>query len=247
MWHDDPKVLFPLQSQTTEHDRHWLAALFGYTRRHNPYRYVEVGSYLGGTLTPALMDERCRGALSIDLRPAVQPDARSVLFDYRRATTAVMRERLLRTAGLDTAKLVTFDGAAADCDFGNQSYELAFIDAEHTDEAVFADFLAVYPRLARGAVCAFHDSNLVTAGLENVQAFLRYAGRPHWFAVFCDSSVSAVFLDTAPGDVPENLRAGRRDWKEFKDRSRDELLREIIRLRCDLPEVTLREKPVIGN
>jgi hypothetical protein len=158
-----------------------------------------------------------------------------------------MRERLRTNPRLDTSKLTTFDGMARDCTFGNELYELAFIDAEHTDEAVFADFLAVYPHLAIGAVCAFHDSNLTTAGLENIVEFLRYARRLNWFAVFRDSSVSAVFLDTEPWAVPENLRTGCADWKEFKEKSRDALLLEVIHHRCNFHvSVSLRAKPVLG-
>ncbi len=245
MWHSDPVLLFPLPSQTLPTDRYWLATLFAHIRdRHHPYRYLEVGSYLGGTLTPALLDERCTKVLSIDLRPNVQPDARNAFIDYRHASTPAMLQTLRGHAEFDMSKLSTFDGLARDYDFGDDRYELAFIDAEHTDEAVFADFLSIYNHLTAGAAIAFHDSNLVTAGLENVLTFIRYARRTSWFAVLRGSSVSAILLDTPPEALPPILRDNVYDWQEYKTKSRDELLLEVVRNRCSF-NVVLREKPVL--
>ena len=245
MWRNDLAYLFPLPSQTSPQDRLWLAKLFEYVRgRHEKYRHVEVGSYLGGTLTPALLDERCVHVLSIDLRPKIQPDCAA----HPTITGRSARRRCWSGCGagtLDLGKLKTFDGGAGGCDFQNQKYQMAFIDAEHTDEAVFSDFLAVYDHLAGGAVCGFHDTNQVTAGMENICRFLGYQRREHGFVVLRDSCVSAIFLDQARERMPGDFAANACDWGEFKNRSRDELLLETVRNRCTF-SYTLREKPVIA-
>ncbi len=150
MWRNDLGYLFPIQSQTSEKDRYWFVQLMEHVRRHNrEYRYVEIGSYLGGTLTPALLDESCVEVLSIDLRPKMQPDSRGAVFDYSQISTATMLAELKKHEIRDFTKLTTFDGSANDCDFKGRNYQLTFIDGEHTDEAVFRDFLAVYDRLEK--------------------------------------------------------------------------------------------------
>jgi hypothetical protein len=243
MWRNDLPYLFPIRSQTPEFDRAWLARLFEFTREQNPtYRYLEIGSYLGGSLTPALLDERCAQILSIDSRPSVLPDARSASYDYSNVTTATMLESL-KAGGLnDLSKLKTFEGSASQYDFQNEKYHLAFIDAEHTDEAVFADFLSIFNHLEPRAACVFHDTQLITTGLENILAFLRYQKRNHTFAVFRDSWTSALFLDRKGEDLPEQFRASAANWSKFKSKSRDELLLHALKNRCTF---TLKPKPVL--
>lgn len=245
MWRKDVSYLFPIQSQTSANDRLWLMHLFEHVRSHGAYRYIEIGSFLGGTLTPALLDESCTAVLSIDLRPKVMADSRNVVLNYSR-TTAEMLELLKTNDSLELAKLTTFDGCASECDFRGQLYDLAFIDAEHTDEAVFRDFLAIYDHLSRHAICAFHDSNQVTAGLENVLAFLGYQRREFWFGVLGGSLVSVIFLDVSDCPVPPDFLGNACNWEEFKSKSRDQLLLEGIKNRCTVSSTfTLKERPVV--
>ena len=86
----DPAI-FRLETETRPGDRRMLLAVQNVDRRvKSDYCYVEVGSYMGGTLVPHLMDRRCSLVISIDKRPEFQPDERSVSFDYRRSSTARM-------------------------------------------------------------------------------------------------------------------------------------------------------------
>src|SRR5262249_33789375 len=101
------------------------------------------------------------------------------------------------------------------------------------------------PHLTKNAVCGFHDSNLITAGLENIQTFLRYCGRANWFGVFKDSSLSAVFLDTLGDAVSIDFRSNTLEWANFKNKSRDSLLLEIVERRCSF-NVSLRPPPLVG-
>lgn len=243
MWRKDVSYLFPIPSQTSTNDRVWLTQLFEHVRSQGTYRYMEIGSFMGGTLTPALLDESCTAVLSIDSRPNAIADSRNIMLDYNR-TTADMLELLKTKDSLDLAKLATFDGCASQCDFRGQHYELAFIDAEHTDEAVFRDFLAIYDHLSRQAVCAFHDTNQVTAGLENVLAFLGYQRREFWFGVLRGSLTSAIFLDVSDRGVPPEFSDNACDWEKFKCESRDQLLLEGIKNRCTV-SFALKARPVV--
>ena len=198
---------------------------------------------MGGTLTPALLDERCLDVLSIDLRPNVQPDARHSLFDYSQSSTAKMMENLRTKPHLDLGKLTTFDGAARSYDFQSRKGHFTFIDAEHTDEAVFADFVATYDQMERNGVCGFHDSNLITAALENICSFLSYQKREFRFLVFKNSSVSAIFLDHAAKQIPAQFLTDSCPWEPYKLQSRDELLIHTFRSRCNI-QFNLKERPI---
>lgn len=245
MWRNDLEYLFPVKSLTPKRDRQWLAQLFELTRsQYSSYRYLEVGSYLGGTLTPALLDERCAEILSIDARPDIQSDSRSANYDYSKIQTANMLETL-RAHGLpNMEKLSTFDGSAKDCDFKNVRYELAFIDAEHTDEAVFTDFLALQNHLTPSSICAFHDANLITYGLENIRSLLNHQKREHAFIVFRSSWVAAIFFDRKVEDLPRLFLDNAADWNEFKNKSRDDLLLSAVKNRCAMNFV-LKPPPVL--
>jgi hypothetical protein len=244
MWRDDLAYLFPLESLSSELDRRYLAHLYEHVReRHQEYQYLEVGSYLGGTLTPALRDERCTRVLSIDLRPNIQPDARNADHDYSHISTSLMLNKLRAVGELDLSKLETFDGSTAAHHFNDESFQFAFIDAEHTDEAVFRDFVSLYDHLDDFAVCAFHDTNLISSGVENILSFLRYQGRTHSFVAFSGSSVSAIFFYQENEFLSSHFLANAANWHNFKNASRDQLLFEGIRNRCVM-NFTLKEKPV---
>jgi hypothetical protein len=182
--------------------------------------------------------------LSIDLRPKVQSDARHVDFDYHCTTTQSMLDALRANSLLDLSKLRTFDGRAGEYSFDEQKFEFAFIDAEHTDEAVFADFLAIGDHLRPGAVCAFHDSHLVTSGLENIHTLLTHQRRRHRMIAFAQSSVSAVFFDEAMDELPANWTAQIDPWDEFRRRSKDQVLIQAMQNRLSF-NLVLKEKPVV--
>jgi len=244
MWTDDLTQLFPLTSQTSREDRHWLAQLFRFVRdRHSPYRYLEVGSFLGGTLTPALLDERCCEAVSIDLRPKVQADARQADFDYSHTSTQTMLDGLRLVPSLDLQKLRTFDGRAGEFEFGDARFHFAFIDAEHTDEAVFADYLAVSDHLHEDAVCAFHDDYLVSAGLENIRALLVHQRRAHRMLAFAGSMTAALILENAVERIPAEWLGQTLPWDQFLRASKDKVLMSAIENRLTF-QLALKPRPV---
>lgn len=245
MWRNDLAYLFPIRSQSDPNDRHWLVQLIEHVRsQQREYRYMEVGSYLGGTLTPALLDEACVEVLSIDLRPKLQPDARNIDYDYSQFCTATMLRELAAHGLTDIAKLTTFDGCAHECDFRDKKYHMAFIDAEHTDSAVFRDFMAIYDHLEAGAICAFHDTELVTFGLENILTFLEHQRRAFWFGVFRDSAVSAIFLDVTQAEMPRGFLDNVWIWQVFKSQARDRVLMSAIKNRLAIT-LGLNERRVV--
>lgn len=132
------------------------------------YSYLEIGSYLGGSLQPFLLDRRCVVAYSIDPRPTLVPDIRAPNITYERNTTAEMRRLLQAAHGPEvTKKLRTFDMDAADVprrEIGIPPHP-CYIDGEHTDQAVLRDFQSCLDRAARPCVIAFDDAEMMFGGI----------------------------------------------------------------------------------
>lgn len=155
-----------IESQTGEGDRRSLLACQRAVRRlAGPYRYLEIGSHLGGSIQPHLLDPRCTSITSIDKRPLSQPDERGVSFAYEGNSTARMLDQLAAVAPTD--KITTIDGSAPEIDPRSlgEPVQLCFIDGEHTDRAVAADFELCLAALDDAGAIVFHDAAITYRGI----------------------------------------------------------------------------------
>ena len=229
----DPSI-FKLESETGVGDRRMLLALQNMMRRNGSYTYAEIGSYMGGTLVPHLMDPRCSLVISIDKRPDAQPDERSVSFDYTRSSTKLMLERLERSLPFSALlKLLTYDcdAAALPEEARATAVDLLFIDGEHTNRAAFQDFLSLWRFAASDCIIAFHDANLITDALANVESFLSYQ-RVQFAGLVLPDVIFAVFVGKyAP--LAGALRRHAIDTEEFFRVSKDALWNEIAKTRSN--------------
>lgn len=170
----DTTIFDAIPSESTPWDRRSLLACQQAVRlRWSPYVYLEIGSHLGGSLQPHLRDPRCATAHSIDPRPARQPDARGQRFGYPDNSTARMLETLT-AAGADIRRVICHEQTAASLDprgFGPAPH-LCFIDGEHTDAAVLADFAFCRRVVAPGGLLLFHDAHIIYHALESIVASL---------------------------------------------------------------------------
>ena len=131
------KAAFPIPSQTIVSDKLFRLGAARLMREHaGEYRYIEIGSYLGGQFL-TVFDAACKAVLSVDERGRVQPDERGINHDYTAITEYVMLDNLAAHQ-IPTQKLKTFDGAiSALAEHHGEPFDLAFIDGEHTYEATF--------------------------------------------------------------------------------------------------------------
>jgi Methyltransferase domain len=189
------KAAFPIPSQTIVSDKLFLLGAARLMREHaGEYRYIEIGSYLGGSLTPFLLDAACKAVLSVDERGRVQPDERGISYDYTAITEQTMLDNLAAHQ-IPTQKLKTFDGAiSALTEHHGEPFDLAFIDGEHTDEATFRDFLWTLPLMRSDAVIMCHDSALIFKALRLTQIYLRSQKIGYEFFKGADSEMSAFVL-----------------------------------------------------
>jgi hypothetical protein len=169
----DLRLFEKIESQSSDEDKRSLLACQSAVRELRPkYNYLEIGSYLGGSIQPYLLDPRCEQIISIDKRPAVQPDARGVDYTYLNNSTARMMENLSQVA--DTSKITTLDGSTKDLDAGqvDPRIDVSFIDGEHTDEAVFADFRFCIDVMTKSGAVLFHDASVTYNGIQRCIAYL---------------------------------------------------------------------------
>lgn len=225
---------FPIQSQTSSSDKLFLLAAIEMVTAHKKrYSYVEVGSFLGGSLTPFLKDSNCYHVLSIDERERKQPDERGANFDYAGVTHKTMIDNL-NSVGIGTEKLQTYDGSVDTVGPTAQSFDLAFIDGEHTDYACVRDFLWILPMLKPDSLIMFHDSSLVFKGIRIIQLYLRKIGIPFQFFKKNDSEMSGIFLGSFAGvDVAAIFGRGDNP-EEFYSLAETSLIQQLVANRVEV-------------
>lgn len=164
-----------ISSQSTDHDKQTLLACQLAVRElKTGYNYLEIGSYLGGSIQPYLLDDKCARIYSIDKRPDSQPDARGYDWVYNNNSTARMLELLKDVSG-NIEKITTIDGdtIAIKPSQVEDKIQLCFIDGEHTDEAVFRDFRFCLDVLDTNGAIMFHDAQITYNGIAASVKYLQ--------------------------------------------------------------------------
>jgi hypothetical protein len=136
------------------------------------FAYLEIGSYLGGSLQALAQDPRCERIISIDLREPAAPDARTGTWAYDDNSTTQMLAGLRELPEADVDKITTFDAGTESVSVAELPVrpDYCFIDGEHTDAAVLRDARFCAEAMGGRGVVAFHDSNIVGTGIRD---FLR--------------------------------------------------------------------------
>ncbi|HEV8590583.1 MAG TPA: class I SAM-dependent methyltransferase [Pyrinomonadaceae bacterium] len=176
----DLKLFEKIASQSTEADKRSFLALQQAVRElGDGYTYLEIGSYLGGSIQPHLLDDKCTRIYSIDKRPQQQPDARGFEYTYLNNSTARMLEQLQAVAPEGMEKIVTIDGDSGSIDPASvkEKVDLCFIDGEHTDTAVMSDFKFCLKVLNENGCISFHDAQITYNGIADCIKYLEQSGR----------------------------------------------------------------------
>jgi predicted O-methyltransferase YrrM len=196
----DLKLFEKINSQSTDDDKQSFLAIQLAVRNLRPeYRYLEIGSYLGGSIQPHLIDDRCTKIYSIDKRPLQQPDARGFDYTYLNNSTERMLEQLRGVAADKMGKITTLDGDSRTIDPSRVSdkIDLCFIDGEHTDEAVLADFKFCLKVLNDAGCIAFHDAQITYNGLADCIEHLNQKG-----VAFRAYTLPSIVFVVEIGDFP---------------------------------------------
>jgi cephalosporin hydroxylase len=197
----DTTLFDAIPSESTLRDRRSLLACQHAVRMRWPeYVYLEIGSHLGGSLQSHVMDPACVAMHSIDPRPAQQPDARGSRFGYPGNSTARMLSNL--SAAGDTNRIACYEQTSANLAASDivPAPQLCFIDGEHTDAAVLADFALCRRVIAPGGLILFHDAHIIYNALEAVVASLDASGTPYRA---CHLPDTLLAVELGEGDLLE--------------------------------------------
>jgi methyltransferase family protein len=195
----DVALFEEIPSQTTENDRRSLLALqLALRSLVSPYRYLEIGSYVGGSIQTHLLDPNCAEIYSIDARPGSQPDNSGLRLRYPNNTTERMMENLRGIADPEKVRCLAGDTGAIDpARIEEPGADLCFIDGEHRDEVVVRDFEFCRSAGRGRVVVVFHDAQLVYEGISRALSNLREAGIP-----FHAYNLPSTLLVVELGELP---------------------------------------------
>jgi hypothetical protein len=222
----DLSLFAAIDSQSDDGDRRsWLALQRWVRGRRGSYVYLEIGSYLGGSLQPHLLDPRCRRIYSIDNRPLAPPDDRGpdCRFSYAGNSTERMLANLRALDPHQAAKIVCFESDARDVDPGRlpDRVDLCFIDGEHTESAVLRDFDFCARACASEAIVVLHDDWLIYPALARI---LRRLGKEKIRCTAFKLGGSTFAIALGASSVPEDAYlctaaiAGRRFIRSMRAR-----------------------------
>ena len=178
-------------------DRTSLLLLQRCVRRLGDYVYLEIGSYLGGTIQQILVDRRCQLIYSVDKRPAIQADEMRGEGSYANNSTQQMMDGLRNAFPEIQLEIIkTFESDASKLDPAQfiPKPNFCFIDGEHTNRAVLSDFSFCLEISAPDAVIALHDANIIYGSLPLIKRRLR--GR-QWQGFLLRDNVYVFLLERA--------------------------------------------------
>ena len=223
-------AVFQVKTESTPNDRTSFLRVQNFARAAlGRYVYLEVGSHIGGSLFPHLIDPACEAAISVDPRPTAQPDERSQVFHYPENSAARMIAVLsdwLPPAAM--TKLTTIDSDVSDvrADAVDPKATLALIDGEHTNRACFSDFVGVLPLMKPDCIVCFHDANLIADAILNAERLLDHLGITHE-TVFLPDTVAVIGLGSLASAVRDQLQPHALDRETYLDRSQRQLWSHI--------------------
>ncbi len=226
-------AVFQVETHSTLNDRASFLRVQTLARSvFGRYIYLEIGSHIGGSLFPHLIDPACEAAVSVDPRPAALPDERAELIHYPQNSTArmidVLSERLPSAA---MAKLTTIesDVSAVRPEAVEPKATLAFIDGVHTNTSCFSDFAGVLQLMKPDCIVCFHDANLIADAIINAERFLDHLGIAHQTVILPDT-VAVMGLGDLASAVWDQLQPHALDRATYLERSKRELWSHIARV-----------------
>lgn len=217
----DLSVFSGVPSQTSDAEKRGLLALQRAVANHfGTYEYLEIGSHLGGSLQPHVLDPRCTLIHSVDLRPQIAPDDRSKTFQkvFQDNSTARMLSNLRAVDAKGVEKIRTYDMDSKDVPRSafERKVQLAFIDGEHTHAGALRDHALCRAVIADDGVILFHDMYIVFPAIMEIMGQLEKEG-VRFQGMKLDRSLFALFFDPELANKDEHLQAvGKRESSELK-------------------------------
>ncbi len=205
---------FPIISQTSNEDKVVLLKLKEIMRSLNKYSYLEIGTYLGGSMTPFINDNKCEKILSVDDRERATPDDRGNKINYLNVKEDDVKNKL-KEHNLNIEKVEFFNGSMNDIALDKKNFDLCFIDAEHTDTACFRDFIYAMKIIKDDSIIVLHDSHIIYKALIMINELLISEKKKFKFIKIINSSMSIFFLNNFYQDKFINMFDYEKDIEKF--------------------------------
>lgn len=224
---------FPINSQTSKNDKKIILKIIELLKKNKKkFNYLEIGSFLGGSLTPYLLDDTCKYIVSIDKRNQKQDDERSKDYSYEHISEFDMIKKLKQN-NLNTDKLKTFNGDVRNFKT-NTKFDIAFIDGIHTDINTFSDFLNVEKKTYRDSIILFHDSSIIFKSISMIKLLLENKVCNFKLIKFKGSEITAIFFGKFSDPKINKKIRPIEDFESFCDEAREKLLLEQINNRVKI-------------
>ena len=203
-----------MRSQTSERDRLSLLALHNACREfHGSFAYLEIGSYLGGSLQVLVVDPRCTSIVSID--PGRSASRTSAGIRVPQEQHAGDARSAGGVPGADLTKLQTIEASVEDVVVEQlpATPVLCLIDGEHTVEAALRDARFCRQAIGHEGAIVFHDRRLVRPAIERFLEEL--ADVPHEGYPLLGSVYVVEVGETRLRPAVDRLLAGQEEPKPF--------------------------------
>ena len=202
-------------------DQQFLEEIGGF---YDNYSYLEVGVYQGRSLPFQLIRDSCTRVMAVDLFPETYKDERH--FDHTDQPNWEKVYKFLKSRNVPIDVLEHFHGDIKDLPV-NGTYDIAFIDAEHTNEAAFRDALNVMKHMTRNGVIIFHDTTLVYGAIDCFNSWLEHMGYQSKMYKIKGSELSVFVLGNNP-KVSDLCKKHKQDYEKFKFNAKMRLAFNLI-------------------
>lgn len=207
-----------IPSQLSSGDVKKLQAIQNLIKQTQSYVYLEIGSYLGGSLYPHLLEKKCTAAWSVDKR-STDPilDERNI--DYAYSVTTKHMLDLLTENNVPVSRLHTVDGTVQSVP--PIQVDLVFIDGEHTNQAAYSD--AVSSMRFQPQIIMFHDDWIVSDAIDQFQQYLRDQQQPADVYKLTDSDITVVVFGAIRNRFAAFAKNQSQSWQTFVPQARSRL------------------------
>ncbi|MBN1531194.1 MAG: class I SAM-dependent methyltransferase [Spirochaetes bacterium] len=168
------------------------------------YSYLEIGSHLGGSIQPHLLDSRCTRIYSIDPRPYDMPDERSkgcvVCYDNNSTERMLNLLRAIDSKAVEKIQCIESDSSSVDPNDIQIKPSIIFIDGVHTKTAVLSDYDFASKVISKNGAIVFHDFQIIYSAIHEICCHLKRKGIDH-IALLLEGNVFSIFFN------PDHVRS----------------------------------------
>ena len=194
-----------------------------------PYKYLEIGVFKGGSLAPHLENDNCAKVMAVDLYPTSMRDERHL--EVPNSIDFEWVKNNLTQNGYSIDKLSTFRGDIKNLPVDDK-YDLCLIDGEHTNRAAFSDAVHCLRHMKANSLILFHDTTIVFGAIDCFGAYLDINEISYKRYKLKGSEITAFLLGNLR-DIELYCHYNKSDYELFKIGAKLRLAEDVKKFRKD--------------